>query len=741
MKKLIILFVLCSFHVFTNAQQGLIEWEHTYGGFYEDHAEAMINTSDNGFLVVGYTRSKGAGGKDIWALKLNSKGEQDWEKVFGEKEDDYGVAAVETNDGYLIAGIKRNPTTNYADLWVIKLDKSGNMDWDRVHIGRERDEIHSLKALPGDNYLIAGAKEAKGDHDQNTWILNLNKKGKQQWRGLSEMRYLDDGANDFLSVANDGYYVVGFSKNEQGKKDAYVVKFDQYGNYKWGKNYGGEADDEAVTILHAPAGRMLIVGTTESKGAGRKDLWVFNIDKNGTVEWEKTFGGSGIENVYSSISTDDHNYVIAGSSTSQGIGESDMWLLKIDATGEKLWEHIIGDRKAEEATSIISKDGGYAIAGYTSSKGEGKSDLWVLKITDKIEKLPGDIAQNLLESPAEDGKGPKIIITSPARKRGFETIIQQPSVAVKGRAESPAGIKRISINGKEALFTQDGRFQTLVQLSVGKNNIQVKATDKNNITSVTNFSVARGKSSGSSGEDFSFDDEVGRYFALLIGVEDYQDPKINDLSNPVDDAMSLYNTLTTYYTFEKENVKVLKNPTRAEIIEALDAFSQQIKEKDNLVVFYAGHGYWDEDKGLGYWLPADAMQNSTANWLRNSTIRDYIGAIKSKHSLLIADACFSGGIFKTRSAFRNADKAVEKLYGLPSRKAMTSGTLKEVPDESAFIQYLNKRLMDNQDKFVSSEELFTRFRRAVLNNSPNVPQYGTIKDAGDEGGEFIFIKR
>ena len=741
MKKLFFIFVLAIVQCGLYAQQGIIEWEQTLGGLYEDYPEAMIKTKDSGFLIVGSTRSKGAGGKDIWAIKLNGKGEQQWEKVFGERKDDHAFAAAETKDGYLLFCINRNPQTDYADLWVIKLDKNGNKDWDRKHIGRERDEINALISLPSEEYIVAGAKEAKGDHDQNTWLMKLNKKGKQQWRGLSDLRFLDDGANDLIFVDQSDFYVVGFCKNEAGKKDAYLTKFDQYGNFQWGKKYGGEGDDEAVAILEAPAGRLLIVGMTDSKGAGNNDAWVMNIDKNGNVEWEKTYGGAGDEKVFDAIKTNDDAFVIVGSSTSKGIGETDKWILKVGQDGTKQWEHLIGDRMAEEITSIVQDDNGnYVTAGYTTSKGKGKSDIWVINISQSIETLNNHIAQNLLEMPAEDGKGPKINIYNPTVKRNFETIINQPTVAVKGRAESPAGIKQLTINGKEALFTQDGRFQSLVQLSMGKNNIQVKAKDNDNITSVTNISVSRGKSAGST-DDFSFDEETGKYYALLIGVEEYDDPKINDLSNPVKDAMSLYNTLIKYYTFEKENVEVLKNPTRADVIETLDAFSQKITEKDNLVVFYAGHGYWDKDKNLGYWLPADAKQNSTANWLRNSTIRDYIGAIKSKHSLLIADACFSGGIFKTRSAFRDADMAVGKLYSLPSRKAMTSGTLKEVPDESAFIQYLNKRLEENEDKFISSEELFTRFRRAVLNNSPNVPQYGTIKDAGDEGGEFIFIKR
>lgn len=235
--------------------------------------------------------------------------------------------------------------------------------------------------------------------------------------------------------------------------------------------------------------------------------------------------------------------------------------------------------------------------------------------------------------------------------------------------------------------------------------------------------------------------EIGDYYALIIGVDYYIDDRINDLDQPIADATKLYQVLLDNYTFDKENIIFIKNPSRSDIIIMLDELGNTLQENDNLLFFYAGHGYWDEEKELGYWLPSDAMQSNTANWIRNTTVQSYIGALNTKHTLLIADACFAGGIFKTRRVFNDAPKAIEKVYALPSRKAMTSGTLKEVPDRSVFLEYLLKRLAENREKYISSEQLFTSFREAVLNNSPNVPQYGTIHNSGDEGGDFIFIHK
>ncbi len=233
-----------------------------------------------------------------------------------------------------------------------------------------------------------------------------------------------------------------------------------------------------------------------------------------------------------------------------------------------------------------------------------------------------------------------------------------------------------------------------------------------------------------------------KYYALIIGINQYNDEQIQNLDNPIDDAKRLADVLLRYYSFEKEQLTLLENPSRENMIKALDELAKVVTEKDNLLIFYAGHGIWNAQLNQGYWLPTDASFDSRSYWLSNSTIRDYVGGIKAKHTLLISDACFSGGILKERAAFANS-RAILELYKLPSRKAMTSGTLKTVPDKSVFIEYLLKNLITNHAPLLSADQLFRQFKIAVINNSPNgqVPQYGPITQTGDEGGDFIFLKR
>ena len=235
---------------------------------------------------------------------------------------------------------------------------------------------------------------------------------------------------------------------------------------------------------------------------------------------------------------------------------------------------------------------------------------------------------------------------------------------------------------------------------------------------------------------------TGKYYALVIGIQNYIDPQFPKLENPIKDAQTFYNTITTKYTFNTEDVKFLKDPTNLEIEDALDYFSKKIRSDDSFLIFYAGHGYFDEAANNGYWIPSNAGRSSKTTWFRNSTLRDYLREIKSKHILLISDACFGGSIFTQSRGINDASLAIKNLYDLPSKKAMTSGTKKEtVSDESAFLKYLVMRLIDNREKFMPSGVLFNSFLIAVMNNSTTVPQYGVIQDVGDQGGDFIFILR
>ncbi len=317
----------------------------------------------------------------------------------------------------------------------------------------------------------------------------------------------------------------------------------------------------------------------------------------------------------------------------------------------------------------------------------------------------------------------------------FETSTQK--LTVIGKVTDNLSIKSLLINSREVIPNSSGIFSSEVILKEGLNNVSIIATDLKMNLSEKKLAIEYYPEE----ESNEIVEVKGDYYALLIAESEYKNPGFFNLENPIKDAEAIKNVISTRYTFKEENIKLLKNPGMEGILGAFDELSRKLTANDNLLIFYAGHGWWDYEAGIGFWLPSDADNINRTRWIRNSTVQDFMKELKVKHALLVTDACFSGSIFVARSLNFNTSLAIKRLYEMPSRKAMTSGSLTEVPDQSIFVKYFIDRLIRNEEKTLSAEQLFTSFRIAVINNSDVLPQYGVIKNVGDEGGEFIFIRK
>ncbi len=423
------------------------------------------------------------------------------------------------------------------------------------------------------------------------------------------------------------------------------------------------------------------------------------------------------------------------------LGRALAWIDRAIQQAPRYW-YIFLKAKIEYKSGWLDKARKTALIAKDSAARAGNIDYVRLG-----EKLAADIDGDIAAKNKVDRQPPNIIILQPSDTRGLQVTQDKKMVKVTGKVTDESALYEVTANSIAANIDAEGNFSVDVPLGIGDNNIVVQATDIRMNKGSYEFVVKRAASTIRVNDIVPVGateiEQPGKFYALIIGVQDYLDPAIPDLENPVADATSLADVLTTRYTFDKANVKLLKNPSRQEVFDAFEALAVRIKPADNLLVFYAGHGNWDEVRKQGYWYPADAYVKNRASWLSNADLKEYIGLMPGKHTLLITDACFAGSILKTRSLNADAPTAIRQLFELPSRKAMTSGALKEVPDKSVFIEYLVKRLKQNPEKYLSAEQLFSSFRTAVINNSANgqVPQFGEIKEAGDEGGDFIFVKR
>ncbi|HNP95918.1 MAG TPA: caspase family protein, partial [Cyclobacteriaceae bacterium] len=250
------------------------------------------------------------------------------------------------------------------------------------------------------------------------------------------------------------------------------------------------------------------------------------------------------------------------------------------------------------------------------------------------------ISQFTILKDASDKTPPQLYVSSPANTSEGFVIVYTDLLAIKGTVIDDAGVSQLRINGLETPMRNNGNFTIMQPLVVGENLINIEATDINGNTALKKFIVSRRNVDGE-----PYDATKAKNYLMVVGINSYEYwPKLN---NAVKDANDVAQTLRSIYKFDFDDVTLLTNETatRNNIYKALRDFVTKVTPQDNFMIYFSGHGYFDELLNEGYWVPVDAKVNSTGDYLSNSDILKVIGNINSQHTFLVADACFSGSLF------------------------------------------------------------------------------------------------
>ncbi len=354
-------------------------WDKTFGGKKYDVANSIAQSQDGGFVVAGYTSSKGAGKSDIWIVNIDKDGNKIWDKTFGGKSIDEANTIIQSQDGgFVVVGFTLSKGAGKSDIWIVKIDKDGNKIWDKTFGGEKWDKANAIIQSQDGGFVVAGYTESKGVGKRDAWIVKIDKDGNKIWDKTFGGKSIDE-AISIIQSQDGGFVVAGYT----GSKGAWIVKIDKDGNKVWDKTLGGEKWDKANAITQSQDGGFVVAGYTESKGAGGKDIWIVKIDKDGNKIWDKTFGGKDYDKANTIIQSQDGGFIVVGFTLSKGAGSYDAWIVKIDKDGNKIWDKTFGGKKWDEANTIIhAQDGGFVVAGYTESKGAGEKDAWLIKIKD-----------------------------------------------------------------------------------------------------------------------------------------------------------------------------------------------------------------------------------------------------------------------------------------------------------------------------------------------------------------------
>jgi len=399
--------------------QPTIEWEKNYGGTDHDFAYSIQKTINGGYIVAGSSRSNDGdvggnhGSEDYWIVKLDGLGNLEWEKNYGGTEADRALFIQQTTDqGYIAIGWSESNDGdvggNYGgwDYWIIKLDSLGSLEWEKNYGGSGSDYGYTIQQTAEGGYIGVGftysnnwnVGENYGGSDY--WIVKLDALGNLEW----EKNYGGtdgDRAYSVQQTIDGGYTVVGHSSSNDGDvsgnngySDYWILKLDELGSIEWEKNYGGSNGDEAYTFKQTTDRGYIVAGKSSSSDGdvggnyGGLDNWIIKLDELGNLEWENNFGGMWQETSNSVQQTIDGGYIIAGHSH---FLESfiDSWIIKLDEQGDLEWKKNYGGVQWDEAESILQTvEGDYIVAGRSESRdgdvGEnnGENDFWIKKLID-----------------------------------------------------------------------------------------------------------------------------------------------------------------------------------------------------------------------------------------------------------------------------------------------------------------------------------------------------------------------
>ncbi|MBL7873074.1 MAG: caspase family protein [Cyclobacteriaceae bacterium] len=335
-----------------------------------------------------------------------------------------------------------------------------------------------------------------------------------------------------------------------------------------------------------------------------------------------------------------------------------------------------------------------------------------------------------------DQTPPMIYLSNPANLRNDRVVVYSEVIKITGAVMDESGIQQVTVNRTVTPVKTNGEFVINLPLNIGETTINIEVKDVNQNISLKRFTIERKNPDGS-----VYDPSIARNYLLIVGINNYTFwPALN---NAVSDAKEVSKILTTNYQFDSLDVTVLLNDqaTRSNIFEALRRYIEKITPRDNLLIYYSGHGYFDKLMSEGYWVPVDGKVNDLSGYLSNSQILKVIENINSQHTLLVADACFSGSLFASGS--RGYVEHVEKYK---SRWGLASGRLEAVSDgsigsNSPFAQSFIKFLYDNPEPKVPVSDMVQYVKRRVTELNDQTPIGNPLKGVGDEGGEFVFYRR
>ena len=356
-----------------------VTFQRTFGGPADDFGHAAM-VCPGGYLLCGWTYSFGTGDADQYLVRTDEQGDTIWTCVHGSgSAEEHGLKVKTTLDtGFVVVGYSIH--SGRANMTLTKIDARGDSLWAREYGGSLDDMAYAVDQTSDSGFIIAGGTYSFGSGRPNIYAVRTDGQGDTIWTktyGGADEEY----AFSAIATRDSGFMLCGWTRSfGAGMADIYIIKTDAMGDTHWTRTYGGPEDEYGHTVRQTLDGGYVVAGSTLSSGAGEADFYLVRIDSRGDTLWTRTFGGDSSDLGHSVDLTSDGGYIVAGQTSSFGAGNWDAWLVKTDSLGDTLWTRTVGDSGDDRCYSVQqTADGGYIVAGSTNSSGAGLFDAWLVK--------------------------------------------------------------------------------------------------------------------------------------------------------------------------------------------------------------------------------------------------------------------------------------------------------------------------------------------------------------------------
>jgi len=339
--------------------------QHTFGGDSSEVGNALVEAADGGFLLVGYTESYGSGGVDLWLVRTGATGDTLWTRTYGGPADDHGwdVASV-ADGGFVVAGFTASRGAGGEDVWLLRLDEDGDTLWTRTYGGGGDERAWAL-AEAGEGWVIAAQTRPEGTQNVDLFVVRVDSRGRAEWTRTHGGAGIDR-AFDVEATRDGGFVVAGVTADgASADQDGWLVRLDGDGRVAWERSFGGDGNDVGRGLELTPDGGMLMVGYSDSDGptgaasatSGANRIWLVRTDANGREQWSRRLGESRDDRAMMGTRLAAGGYAIAGYA-STGSGDWNAYVVGVDEEGQQLWSKQFGGQGSDRGLMVTEKRDG-----------------------------------------------------------------------------------------------------------------------------------------------------------------------------------------------------------------------------------------------------------------------------------------------------------------------------------------------------------------------------------------------